>query len=100
MVFGASPEAMAWYGTFIALSAFFSHANIRTPRWIGYIQQRPEQHSIHHQWDLHKYNYSDLILWDRIFGTFKEADKFSERCGFPKDHELRIREMLMFKDVY
>ena len=28
--------------------AMFQHANIRTPRWIGYVVQRPESHAVHH----------------------------------------------------
>jgi sterol desaturase/sphingolipid hydroxylase (fatty acid hydroxylase superfamily) len=83
-----------------AVVGFFSHSNLRTPKWLGYFFQRPEQHSIHHQWNLHRYNYADFILWDRIFGTFREAETFSEGCGFPNNNEARIKEILRFKDVY
>jgi sterol desaturase/sphingolipid hydroxylase (fatty acid hydroxylase superfamily) len=100
LFFGASPLAGAWLGAVISMVGFFSHCNLRTPLWMGYIIQRPEQHSIHHQYDLHRYNYADFILWDRLFGTFREATRFTERCGFPRDHERRVREMLQFKDVY
>lgn len=99
-VFGASAEAGGWLGTIVVIVGYTSHANLRTPKWLGYFVQRPEQHSIHHQLDLHRYNYADFIWWDRIFGTFKEAEEFTPRCGFPKDHERRVREILLFKDVY
>jgi hypothetical protein len=49
---------------------------------------------------VHRYNFGDLTLWDRLFGTFKEAEAFAPACGFPGRHEERLAEMMMFKDVY
>lgn len=100
LLFGVSAEVGAWHGSIIAMIGFFSHSNLKTPKWVGLLIQRPEQHSIHHQIDLHKYNYADFIIWDRLFGTFREAETFSPRCGFPNDHERRVWEMMSFKDVY
>ncbi|WP_413584184.1 sterol desaturase family protein [Bdellovibrio sp. HCB274] len=99
-VFGGSAEAGAWYALYAATGEYFYHANIKTPKWTGYFIQRPEHHSIHHQLGVHKYNYSDLTIWDRMFGTFKDADDFADRCGFPNDHETKFKEILAFKDVY
>lgn len=99
-LFGGSALAGAWYAFFAATGEYFYHANIKTPHWIGYIMQRPEHHSIHHQLGVHKYNYSDLTLWDRMFGTFKDTEDFVSRCGFPKDNETHLTKMLLFKDVY
>lgn len=99
-VFGVTAEVGAWVGAIVAMIGFVSHGNIRTPKWVGWFIQRPEQHSIHHKIDLHAYNYADFILWDRIFGTFREAEDFTDACGFPKNNEARVREMLLFKDVY
>jgi sterol desaturase/sphingolipid hydroxylase (fatty acid hydroxylase superfamily) len=99
-VFGVSAEVGAWVGALVCMVGFYSHSNLRTPKWTGWFIQRPEQHSIHHQIDVHAHNYADFILWDRIFGTFKDAEDFTPRCGFPKDHERRVVEMLRFKDVY
>jgi hypothetical protein len=39
-------------------------------------------------------------LWDRLFGTYRDADQFAERCGFPRHNELQLGRMLMFRDVY
>jgi sterol desaturase/sphingolipid hydroxylase (fatty acid hydroxylase superfamily) len=100
LALGASPMAGAWLGAAISMIGFVSHGNIRTPKWVGWFIQRPEQHSIHHQFDVHAYNYADFILWDRLFGTFKEAEVFAERCGFHGNNEARIGEILRFKDVY
>ena len=65
-----------------------------------YLIQTPELHSIHHQFDHHKSNYSDLPLWDRLFGTYRDATDFVDRCGFPTGAEAKLGEMLVFKDVY
>ena len=99
-VFGGSALAGAWTSFFGATGEYFYHSNIRTPKWVGLFIQRPEHHSVHHQLDVHKYNFGDLTIWDRLFGTFKEADDFAERCGFPGNNEERLPEMLAFKDVY
>jgi hypothetical protein len=99
-VFGGTAEAGAWTSFFGATGEYFYHANIRTPKWLGYFIQRPEHHSIHHQLDVHRYNFGDLTLWDRLFGTFKEAEAFAPACGFPGRHEERLAEMMVFKDVY
>jgi sterol desaturase/sphingolipid hydroxylase (fatty acid hydroxylase superfamily) len=99
-VFGGSALAGAWTSFFGATGEYFYHANIRTPHWVGWLIQRPEHHSVHHQLDVHKYNFGDLTIWDRLFGTFKEAPDFVERCGFPGTSEERLGDMLRFKDVY
>lgn len=100
LLLGASAEGTGWYYLFAASSEVFYHANIATPAWLGYFIQRPEHHSIHHQLGLHKYNYADVTWWDRLFGTFREAESFAQKCGFPKQHELKIPQMMVFKDVY
>lgn len=99
-VLGASPEAAAWFNLFAATGEFFYHANLKTPHWVGYLMQRPEHHSIHHQIDVHNFNYGDITWWDRLFGTFKDAHEFSDRCGFKEGREQRLGSMLAFRDVY
>jgi sterol desaturase/sphingolipid hydroxylase (fatty acid hydroxylase superfamily) len=100
VVLGASPEAGAWFNAFAVLGEYFYHSNLRTPHWFGYFLQRPEHHSIHHQLDLHSFNYGDITWWDRLFGTFKETDEFAAQCGFPDGHEKRLGSMLVFRDSY
>ena len=99
-VLGASPTAGAWFNVFAVLGEYFYHSNLRTPRWVGYILQRPEHHSIHHQLDVHGFNYGDLTWWDRLFGTFRETDGFAPQCGFPDAHERNLGSMLVFRDEY
>lgn len=99
LVFGGSIEAAAWYNVFAVTGEFFYHANLATPRWFGYFIQRPEQHSIHHERGVHQYNFGDITWWDRLFGTFKEADTFVSACGFEGGKEERLLDMLTFRDV-
>jgi sterol desaturase/sphingolipid hydroxylase (fatty acid hydroxylase superfamily) len=99
-IFGGTAQAGAWYALYAATGEYFYHANIKTPHWLGYFIQRPEHHSIHHQLDVHKYNYSDIPLWDRLFGTFKDTKEFAKECGFPSDNERHFKDILKFRDVY
>lgn len=99
LLLGSSIEAAPWYSFFAAFGEFFYHANIRTPKWAGWFLQRPEHHSIHHQRGVHHYNYGDITWWDRLFGTFKDTDKFAVRCGFRDNREQQLGRMLMFNDV-
>ncbi len=97
---GVSLIASFWYNFFAATGEYFYHANLKPPNWIRYFIQTPELHSVHHQYDVHKYNFSDIPIWNRLFGTYKDSISFTERCGFPDGAEQRIGEMLLFKDVY
>ncbi|HVB86078.1 MAG TPA: sterol desaturase family protein [Candidatus Dormibacteraeota bacterium] len=97
---GASPLAGAWFNVFAVTGEYFYHSNLRTPSWLGYFLQRPEHHSIHHQMDLHDFNFGDITWWDRLFGTFREADDFAAECGFPDGHEAKLARMLAFHDEY
>lgn len=98
-VLGAAPEAAAWFNLFAVTGELFYHSNLRTPHWAGYFMQRPEHHSIHHEFNVHKYNFGDITWWDRLFGTFKDTDKFAARCGFKEGGEQKLGDMLLFKNV-
>ena len=99
-VLGVSPAGSAWFNVFAVVGEYFYHSNLRTPHWLGYFLQRPEHHSIHHELDVHRFNYGDITWWDRLFGTFREADDFARECGFPDQHEKRLARMLAFRDSY
>jgi sterol desaturase/sphingolipid hydroxylase (fatty acid hydroxylase superfamily) len=99
VLLGASIEAAAWFNFFAAFGEFYYHSNIRTPRWAGFFLQRPEHHSIHHQTNVHHFNYGDITWWDRLFGTFRETDSFAPACGYEGTHERRLFAMLAFLDV-
>lgn len=96
---GATPEAAAWFNLIAATGELFYHSNLKTAHWVGYVMQRPEHHSIHHEFEVHKFNFGDITWWDRLFGTFKDTDKFAARCGFKEGREEKIFDMLLFRDV-
>ena len=99
VVVGITPEAstLVLYAT--SFLGVFQHTNIRTPQWLGYLVQRPESHSRHHARGLHAGNYSDLPLFDLLFGTFHNPREFVAEQGFYEGASGRVPEMLAFRDV-
>lgn len=96
---GLSAGSAAIVGAFIGFNAMFQHANLRTPRWLGYVIQRPESHSLHHARGVHGFNYSDLPLWDMVFGTFRNPRYFADEVGFYKGASAKVAAMWTFQDV-
>ena len=96
---GLSPTAGTLAFVMTGLAEMFYHWNIRTPRWIGYLIQRPESHCVHHQRGVHRYNYSDLPVWDMLFGTFNNPAAFTRECGFDGEREERLNDMLRGRNV-
>jgi sterol desaturase/sphingolipid hydroxylase (fatty acid hydroxylase superfamily) len=99
-VFGLDSAGGAVYSLLTALAQLFIHANVRTPRWIGWFVQRPEMHRIHHRRDHHASNYGDIALWDMLFGTYDNPARWDDRCGFAASRERRVRDMLACRDVH
>lgn len=97
---GLSLEGGAVYTACTAIGEFFYHTNIRTPRWVGYVFQRPEMHRIHHQHERHKNNYGDITWWDMLFGTYENPKEWTHTCGFDDDKEQRLIDMLAWHDVH
>lgn len=97
---GLSLEAGIVTALFLTFNAMFQHANINTPHWLGFLIQRPESHNIHHGRGIHGYNYSDLPLWDMLFGTYMNPRTLdSVDCGFYKGASSRLVDMLLGRDV-
>ncbi|WP_317930718.1 sterol desaturase family protein [Halioxenophilus sp. WMMB6] len=96
---GLSLEAGAIYTFCTAVGEFFYHTNIKTPRWVGFIFQRPEMHRIHHQANRHKNNYGDIVWWDWLFGTYENPAEWRGECGFTPEREERLPAMLFYKNV-
>lgn len=71
------------------------HWNVKTPYWMGFLIQRPESHCVHHERDRHSSNFSDLPLWDILFGTFHNPRVAEFDCGFAGDAELDVIPMLI-----
>ncbi len=99
LIAGLSPQAITIMLLVTNFFSIFQHANIKTPRWLGYIVQRPESHTYHHARGIHRYNYSDLPLFDILFGTFRNPKDFDYQTGFYNGASKRIWDMLRSKDV-
>lgn len=98
-VVGLSAQAVTWFLYATMFLAIFQHTNIRTPQWLGYIVQRPESHSVHHGRGIHHYNYSDLPLWDLVFGTFRNPKDFVPEVGFYQGASAKLPQLLAFRDI-
>jgi len=99
IVLGLNPLAAALTGYVAAFYGLFQHWNIRTPRWLGYLIQRPEAHCEHHRLGVHANNYGDLPVWDLLFGTFHNPADFHGECGFESPTDRRLFAILALRDV-
>src|SRR5512146_3181536 len=99
LLLGVSDQGAAAAGLVSVCLALFQHTNVRTPRWLGYLVQRPESHSVHHARGLHAGNYSNLPIWDMVFGTFRNPERFQAEAGFWDGASRRIGAMLALRDV-
>jgi sterol desaturase/sphingolipid hydroxylase (fatty acid hydroxylase superfamily) len=97
--FGVSAEAAIVINVLATFFGLFQHINVRTPRWLGFIIQRPESHSAHHERGVHARNYSDLPLWDMVFGTFHNPKDFVPQVGFYDGGSKRLGEMLIGRRI-
>jgi sterol desaturase/sphingolipid hydroxylase (fatty acid hydroxylase superfamily) len=99
LLLGLSPDAAALAGYLGFVIGTFQHLNVRTPQWLGWIIQRPEAHSVHHARGVHAYNYGNIMLWDILFGTFRNPATFTSPAGFWDGSSARIGAMLIGRDV-
>jgi sterol desaturase/sphingolipid hydroxylase (fatty acid hydroxylase superfamily) len=99
LLLGVTPQSITAILLITNFLSMFQHANIKTPVWLGYIVQRPESHAVHHAKGVHAYNYSDLPLFDILFGTFRNPEKYIPETGFYKGASKRMKEMLLCKEV-
>ena len=99
LVVGVTPAAATAVLLATTFTGIFQHANIHTPRWLGYLVQRPESHSIHHGRGIHRYNYANLPVFDLLFGTFRNPVTFNPETGFQPGASERVLDMVLFRDV-
>lgn len=98
-VIGLPPAAATPAILFITFLAIFQHANVCTPRWLGYLVQRPESHSLHHAQGVHRFNYADLPVIDMVFGSFRNPAHHAGENGFWHGASARVLDMLLLRDV-
>ncbi|MFN3990432.1 MAG: sterol desaturase family protein [Erythrobacter sp.] len=80
--------------------AAYAHANVRAdpPIWYGFLFTTIRNHSLHHtalSYEDTRCNYGNsVILWDRVFGTYREGE--SEVVGQDDRRRLSIKEQWLF----
>lgn len=99
LVVGVNAQAATIILLTVHFAAVLQHANVRTPRWLGYIIQRPEMHSVHHGRGIHRHNYADLPVFDLLFGSFRNPAGFNAETGFYLGASDRVLDMHLFRDV-
>ncbi|HEX6266708.1 MAG TPA: sterol desaturase family protein [Burkholderiales bacterium] len=95
VLLGLDAPAAALAVLLTGLAELFYHWNVRTPRWLGCILQRPESHCVHHERGRHTNNFSDLPLWDIAFGTFENPECGPADCGFGPRRERDLIRLLL-----
>jgi sterol desaturase/sphingolipid hydroxylase (fatty acid hydroxylase superfamily) len=98
-VIGITPWAAFVITNTSGVLGLFYHWNVVTPRWLGYIVQRPESHCVHHEHGVHAYNYSELPIVDMLFGTFRNPARFEAACGLGEDREQQLGALLVGRDL-
>ena len=99
LVLGIDPRAAALVGYLHAVASMVQHLNVATPRWLSLFFQRPEAHGLHHERGVHHRNFGDLPLWDMVFGTYANPQRFEGEAGFDQPGSARVGAMLAFADV-
>jgi sterol desaturase/sphingolipid hydroxylase (fatty acid hydroxylase superfamily) len=95
VVLGLPAATVAAIVALTGLAELFYHWNVRTPRWLGWLFQRPEMHRRHHERGHHRDNYSDLPVWDLLFGTFHNPERSPRKCGFARHGERRLVRLML-----
>lgn len=100
LIFGLDVGGASVYTGLTVAAQWLVHLDTGTPKAIGVLFKRPEMHRVHHQPGTGHLNYSDIPLWDILFGTFHNPATFSGKCGFTARREARLGDMLQFRDVH
>lgn len=98
-LFGLAPLPAAIVGYVSVFAGLFQHLDVRTPRWVGWILQRPESHCVHHRRGAHSFNYSDVAIWDLMMGTCRNPRRFQGEVGFEGPSALPLKAALTGRDA-
>lgn len=79
-ILGFEPVMIFGVGAFVTLYQFWIHTKAidRMPAWFEFIFNTPSHHRVHHARDpkyIDKNHGAVFIIWDRIFGTYKEEEE-------------------------
>jgi len=100
-VLGGSYEGFLWSAGIFSCVGIGYHSNLKTPRFMDYLIQTPEMHRLHHKRGVHEGNYSDLPIWDILFGTFRNPKDYGLefKFGFRHNLELKFLDIMLFRNV-
>ena len=98
-VLGLNVRAVEVASVLQFFTTLFPHWNVRTPEWVGYFIQRPEEHILHHERGVHAGNYSDWPVWDKLFGTYRAPIEDAVMVGFGRSRLWDQLKMLAFVDI-
>ncbi len=89
---GFSPEMILYVKSISTIYQFFLHTEQirKLPLWIEFVFNTPSHHRVHHSSDLENLDMNNgamLIIWDRIFGTFREERSMDHHYGLCKKIE-------------
>jgi sterol desaturase/sphingolipid hydroxylase (fatty acid hydroxylase superfamily) len=96
---GVTAEAAGIANLLATFLAMLQHANIKTPHWLGYLINRPEQHALHHERGVHAYNYADFVFIDLLFGTHQNPRTWDAQAGLYDGASQRVFDMLIGRDL-
>jgi len=96
---GLDLRAVAIVNALQLFISLFPHWNVKTPKWVGYFIQRPEEHILHHQRGVHSGNYSDWPFWDKLFDTYRAPLDEVVPIGYGRAGWAEQLKMLAFIDV-
>ena len=82
---GSDPAAMAYVGLVVIIIRLVVHSRIESNfGWVGrWIVQSPLHHRLHHSLNRMPINLGLLPIWDRLFGTWRDAPQQAMRIGTP-----------------
>jgi len=89
LLFGFSPEAVAFYGGVVLVVQTFHHGNVVLPprlNWLDRFLITPNLHRLHHSrlYAENNSNFGNLVpLWDYLFGTLRHQPEGDFRVGLP-----------------
>lgn len=101
-IFGTDITSMALYYFIIYIFFFLEHSNLKYPKWLnttlGLVFVMPDHHRVHHQQEQFytDSNFADiLIIWDRMFGTFKLMPAEEIKYGL-KEFEQEEKQTFLY----
>ena len=85
VLLGSDPAALAQTGIVIIIIRLLIHSRIESNfGWVGrWVVQSPLHHRLHHSLNRMPINLALLPIWDRLFGTWRDAPREAMRIGTP-----------------